>query len=801
MTSHGSLLGNAVRRVEDPDILLGRATYVDDLDIPGVLHLVFVRSTVAHAELQSVDAAAAAAMPGVAAVFTAADLDVPAALGPMLVNPDFARPPLAKDKVRFVGDIVAVVVAETRAAAVDAAEQVVVDYEPLPAVVDPEAATEPGAPLQFEALGTNVASGSREAADEDPLAGADVVVRGRFVNQRMAVLPLEGNAIAVVPGDDGAPYGRLVKPPNLTVYVATQMPHAWRNQAVELFALDPARLRVVAPHVGGAFGGKVGVTAEHIVAVAVALRLRRPVRWAESRSENLVAMPQGRGQVQYIELGLRHDGTIVGLRCRILGDGGAYAGFGGGLAGWTTKLMAQGPYRIPRIGYDVAAVVTNTTPMGAFRGAGRPEAAAFLERILDMAADELGLDPTEIRRRNFLPAGAFPHKTLMGATYDSGDYDAALTEALRLAGYEQLRAEQAERRKRGDRVLLGIGLAAYVEITAGGNQAEWGSVEVDNDGTVTVKVGTSAHGQGHATAFSTLVADRLRVPLGAVRFVQSDTALVPTGGGTGGSRSLQLGGNAVAEAADAVVAAGRALAAQLLEASEGDIVLSGDGRLGVAGVPARALSWADLAVAAEKQGTPLLAEQDFKQEGATFPFGVHVAVVEVDSETGLVRPVRHVAVDDCGRVLNPLLVTGQQHGGIAQGLGQALWEAVAYDEDGNPLTATLADYTLPSAAELPSFEASGTETPTPLNPLGAKGIGESGTVGSMPAVQNAVIDALSHLGVRHLDPPLAPERIWRAIRAASDGTLPSPWREPPGVFETLPRGGEDGAAGGQQADL
>ena len=337
----------------------------------------------------------------------------------MVVNPAFARPPLAEGRVRFVGDIVAVVAAETRAAAVDAAELVIVDYDPLPAVVDPEAATGPDAPLQFEAVGTNVAAGSREAGDDDPLAGADVVVRGRFENQRMAVVPMEGNAIAVVPGDDGAGH-------DLTVYVATQMPHGWRNQAVDMFGLDPARLRVVAPHVGGAFGGKAAVAAEHAVAVAVALRLGRPVKWVESRSENLVAMPHGRGQVQYVELGLRHDGTIVGLRCRVIGDAGAYAGFGGGLAGWTTKLMAQGPYRIPRIGYDVATVVTNTTPMGAFRGAGRPEATAFLERILDMAADELGLDPAEIRRRNFLAADGFPHRTVMGATYDSGDYDAAL---------------------------------------------------------------------------------------------------------------------------------------------------------------------------------------------------------------------------------------------------------------------------------------------------------------------------------------------------------------------------------------
>jgi carbon-monoxide dehydrogenase large subunit len=800
MTRPGSLLGNAVPRLlEDPDVLFGRAAYVDDLALAGVLHLVFVRSTVAHADLVQVDIREAAAMPGVVGVFTSADLDVPVAPGLMVVNPAFGRPSLAEGRVRFVGDMVAVVAAESRAEAVDAAEMVVVDYEPLPAVVDAEAATEPGAPVQFDAVGTNVAAGTREADGDDPLAGAEVVVRGRFENQRMAVLPMEGNAIAVVPGDAMTSEGGAGH--ELTVYVATQMPHGWRNQAVDMFGLDPARLRVVAPHVGGAFGGKAAVAPEHAVAVAVALRLGRPVKWVESRAENLVAMPQGRGQIQYVELGLRRDGTIVGLRCRVIGDGGAYAGFGGGLAGWTTKLMAQGPYRIPRIGYDVATVATNTTPMGAFRGAGRPEATAFLERILDMAADEVGLDPAEIRRRNFLPADGFPHRTVMGATYDSGDYGAALTEALRLAGYDTLRAEQEARRRRGDRVLLGIGLSAYVEVTAGGNSSEWGGVEVHGDGAVTVKVGTSAHGQGHATAFAMLVADRLGVALDAIRFVQSDTAAVPTGGGTGGSRSLQLGGTAVSGAADAVLAAGRALAAQLLEASEGDIVLSEDGRLGVAGVPARALTWADLAVAGKERGTPLAAERDFTQPGATFPFGAHVAVVEVDTETGLVRPVRHVAVDDCGRVLNPLLVAGQQHGGIAQGIGQALWEAVAYDGEGNPLTATLADYGMPSAAELPSFETGGTETPTPHNPLGAKGIGESGTVGSMPAVQNAVVDALSHLGVRHIDTPLTPERVWRAIRAAADGTVLSPWRDPPAVFENLPRRDATPPVANQEADL
>ena len=775
----GSLLGNAVPRVEDRRILIGDSGYVDDLQIDGLLHLEFVRSTIAHGHLRGVDTTEAAALPGVVAVFRPGDLDLPPQRGVAASDDTCARPPLAGDRVRFVGDPVAVVVAGTKTAAVDAAGTVVVDYDPLPAVADAEAALGPDAPLQFEALGSNVASGHRDPDGADPLEGADVVVRGRFENQRVAVLPLEGNAVAVVPGDDGAGH-------DLTVYVATQGAHAWKNQLCDLFGLEPGRVRVVAPDVGGAFGAKLGVAAEHAVAVAVARRLERPVKWVETRSENLVAMPHGRGQVQYVEMGLRRDGTITGLRARILGDSGAYAGFGGVLAQWTTRMMAQGPYRIPRVRYDAAAVLTNTTPMGAFRGAGRPEAAAFLERLMDMAAVELGLDPVEIRRRNLLRPDDFPHATLMGVTYDSGNYGAALDEALRRAGYEALRAEQAARRASGDPVQLGIGVSVYVEITAGGGAGEWGSVEVHEDATVTVKVGTSSHGQGHATAFAMIVADRLQVPLEAIRFVQSDTAVVPTGGGTGGSRSLQMGGNAVRGAAEAVVEQARHLAAELLEAAPSDIVVTGGGRIGVAGVPARTFGWAELARVAGARDSPLVSGFDFKQAGSTFPSGAHVAVVEVDLETGSVRPLRHVAVDDCGRVLNPLIVGGQQHGGIGQGIAQALWEAFVYDSDGNPLTATLADYAMPSAAELPSFEVASTETPTPLNPLGAKGIGEAGAVGSTPAVQNAVVDALSHLGVRHLDMPCTPERVWRAIQNATNGTLPAVWREPPPAFAALP---------------
>jgi carbon-monoxide dehydrogenase large subunit len=444
-----------------------------------------------------------------------------------------------------------------------------------------------------------------------------------------------------------------------------------------------------------------------------------------------------------------------------------------------TRMMAQGVYRIPRISFECAIALTNTTPMGAFRGAGRPEAAAMLERIVDLAAAELGIDPAEMRRRNFLRPDEFPYTTVMRTEYDSGDYDTALTEALRVAGYDELRREQAERRARGDRVALGIGVSAYVEITAGGGGAEFGSVTVNDDGSATIRVGTSAHGQGHATSFAMIVADRLQIPLDQVHFIDSDTAEVPTGGGTGGSRSLQLGGSAVANAADGVIARAREVAATMLEANPDDIVVM-EGGVGVAGVPTSALSWARLA-----QQEPISAVSDFEQVGATFPFGAHVAVVEVDLETGRVTPVRHVAVDDCGRNLNPMIVAGQQHGGIAQGIAQALWEQYVYDDDGNPLTSTLTDYAMPSAAELPSFEASNTETPSPRNALGAKGIGESGTIGSTPAVQSAVVDALAHLGVRHIDIPCTAERVWSTIRAAEEGRLPSPWREPPAIFDNL----------------
>ncbi len=775
----GSLLGNAVPRVEDPALLTGRGRYVDDLPIAGVLHAHFVRAPLAHGRILGIDADDARAMPGVVAVYTAADLGLAPYAVFTRIHPECARPPLAEGTVRFVGDPVAVVIAETRTQALDAAEAVVVDYDPLPAVTDMEAALAPGAPVQNPAMDSNLAIGRREGEGPGVLADAAVVVRARIENQRLAAVPMEGGAIAAVPGDDGQ--GHV-----LTVYPATQMPHRVWGELAGMLGLPQERVRVVVPDVGGAFGAKGSAGAEHYVVTAAAMRLGRPVKWIETRSENLVAMPHGRGQVQYVEMGFTRDGRITGLRCRIVGDGGAYGGFGGMLPAATTRMMATGTYRIPKLGYEVAVALTNTTPMGAYRGAGRPEAAAYLERVMDMAAAELGIDPLELRRRNFLQPEDFPFTTLTGSSYDSGDYERALDEAARVAGYDALRAEQAERRARGDRHQLGIGVAAYVEITGGGSGSEYGYVEVHDDGSATVRAGTSSHGQGHATSFAMIVADRLGIPLDRIRFEQSDTALIPRGGGTGGSRSLQLGGSAVGKAADAVLEQARAVAAQLLEAAPEDIVVTEDGRLGVAGVPASAIEWSAVAVAATGSGDPLLAALDFEQAGATFPFGAHIAVVEVDTETGRVELLRHVAVDDCGRILNPLIVAGQQHGGIAQGVAQALYEQVVYDADGNPLTATLMDYAVPSAAEMPSFEAVNTETPSPLNPLGAKGIGESGSIGSTPAVQNAVVDALAPFGIRHLDMPCTPERVWRAVREAEAGRAPEPWREPPAVFADLP---------------
>lgn len=790
----GSILGTSVRRVEDPALLTGEGTFIDTMQPEGVLHLHLVRSPFAHARIRSIEVADAKAAPGVVAVFRAEDLGIPPHHAFFALNAGIKRPALAEDEVNFVGDAVVAILAETRAQALDAAELVDIDYEILEPVVDMEYAVAPSAPQLHSDAPHNVAAGYRDPQGDSVLSDAEVVVRARFENQRVAVMPMEGNAILVLPQGEGDYLA--------TVYVSTQMPHSVASLLAGVFGLEASQIHVISPHVGGAFGGKAGITSEHSVAFAAARRLGRPVKWVETRSENLVAMPHGRGQVQYVELGLTRDGRFTGLRCRMIGDAGAYGGFGGGLVLGSTRNMAQGVYQIPKISYDGAAVITNTTPMGAFRGAGRPEATAFLERLIDIAADELGIDPVEIRRKNLLQNDVFPYTTVTGTTYDIGDYEKSLDALLAEVDYEGLRKEQQRRRDAGERTQLGIGIAVYVEVTAGGGANEYSSVGIHEDGSATIAVGTSGHGQGHATSFSMIVSEQLGIPIEKITFVQSDTAKVPRGGGTGGSRSLQIGGSAVLGATEEVLAQAKRIAAAHLEASEDDIMVASRGNgLEVAGVPTSYLSWSELFQLAQQQGGTLIAEFDFSQAGATFPFGAHCAVVEVDLETGRVVPIRHVAVDDCGRIVNPMIVQGQQHGGIAQGIAQALWEQFVYDADGNPLTATLADYAMPSAAEFPSFEATNTETPTPLNDLGAKGIGESGTIGSTPAVHNAVVDALSYLGVRHVDMPCTPQRVWEQVAAARAGTPVDPWREPPGIFSELTIRGAAASSDAEAVDV
>ncbi len=760
----GSILGNSVQRKEDPALLVGERQFFADMTAPNTAHMVFVRSTIAHADIIELDIIEAAAMPGVIAVHTAETLDIVDEPHHPAVSVAIDRPHLARGRVRFVGDIVAVVVAETEAQAVDASEMVFVDYEPLEAVIDVEAAAAPDAPLLWPELGTNVVFTTTSNFDDDVLAGAHTVVRERIVSQRLAGVPMEPLGCFAVPDDD-----------RLTLWIPSQNPVAIAGQIATMIGIDAERLRVAAPAVGGGFGSKAGYYGEYGLAGRLALDLGRPVKWVSTRSEDMVALNHGRGQVLYAELGLDATGRIVGLRADCLGDIGAYGGMGGLLTTFT-QLMMHGPYQIAKVGFRGRGVTTNTTRIGAYRGAGRPEATQTIERMMDLAALELGMDPVEIRRLNLLPTDAFPHLTSTGANYDVGEYHLTLDTALRNADYEALRVEQRARRGRSDVRQLGIGVSCYVEVTAPpGLFSEWGRVQINDDGTATMAVGTSSHGQGHDTSFSMVVSDVLGIPIDRITLHQSDTATVKQGIGTMGSRSLQAGGSALQEAAKVVLAQAQDLAAHLLEADPADIIPGPDG-LQVAGVPTTIITWSEVVAASndptrrpDHLGPGLGHELNFATEGPSFPFGSHVAVVEVDTATGEVELLRHVAVDDCGRILNPMLVRGQQHGGIAQGVAQALYEGVRYDEDANPMSTTLMDYLVPAATELVSFDATNTETPTPRNPLGAKGIGESGTIGSTPAIQSAVLDAVSHLGIRHLDMPLSPERIWRAITTTASG--------------------------------
>jgi len=755
MAAQGSILGNAVTRKEDPGLLTGANDYVDDLDIDSV-QIVFVRSTMAHASLLGVDTSEAVNMPGVVAVYTADNLSMDAVNQSEFMDPSMNRPPLAVGRVRFVGDIVAAVVAESHSQAVDAAEQVIVDYDPLPANADIEAALGDDADVLWEGAESNVCFAiGNEYDGPDVNEGADAVVSQRIVTQRLAGVPMEPNGCVAIPEGD-----------SMTFYASTQAAHGLRDGLAPSIGLEPENLRVIAPWVGGGFGPKAGLYIEQILCAKAAQELNQPVKWTEQRGENMLSMAQGRAMVMNAELGVNNDGSIVGLKARVVADAGAYPAIGAILPMLTMQL-SQAVYNIPAIDFFAQSVVTNTTFIGAYRGAGRPEATQMVERILDKAANAIGMDPAELRRKNYLQPDAFPLTTLVGANYDSGEYERSLDAVLEASGYADLRAEQTRRRESDDPKLLGIGVSSYVEVTAPiGLHVEYGSCEINDDGSATIKVGTSSHGQGHDTAFSMIVNDVLGIPMDEVNHVDADTQEVARGAGTLGSRSLQAGGSAIYEASQVVLEKGKQLAASLLEASAEDIVV-GEGALQVAGVPAKSISWADLASAAVEQEIEggLAHELDFDGTDATYPFGSHVAVVEIDRETGHVELLRHIAVDDCGTILNPMLVNGQQHGGIAQGIAQALWEHVQYDEDANPITASLMDYLMPSAAELPSFEVSNTETASPRNPLGAKGIGESGTIGSTPAVHNAVCDAVAHLGVEHVDMPCTPQAVWQALQS------------------------------------
>ena len=763
-----SILGTRVVRIEDPRLLTAGGTYVDDLRVPqlmGAARVTFVRSHHGHALITGVDASAALAAPGVIAVLTYQDInDIPppppppeggpppgSEAAPLPMGGVWQEPLLAVDRVRFVGEPVAMVLTDDSYQGEDAAELVSVDYEPLPAIVGAADALA-GQTLLFPDAGSNVVVA--HPAGDTAFDGCDVVVSRDIVNQRVAPVPMEGRAAAA-----------MWTGGKLTVWVSTQNAQISRFIMAGAFGLDPGAIRVVAPDVGGGFGAKVGIDRDAILVGWAARHTGRALRWVETRSENLVGMTHGRAQEHSVKIGGTRDGRVLTYRLDVVQDTGAYPRMSGFLP-TLTNLMAVGPYDIAHVEVGYRVVVTNTTPIAAYRGAGRPEATAAIERAMDLFAAEIGMDPAEVRRKNLVPADKFPHQTPCGAHYDSGDYIGALDKVLSGAGYPGLRAEQARRRERGDVVQLGIGVASYVEITAAdADNGETARVVVNGDGTATVYTGSSPHGQGHDTAWSMLVQSDLGIPMDKVTVLHGDTDEIPLGTGTYASRSLQLGGMAVHKAALEVKDQARRLAADMMEASEADLELDIDrGLWHVRGDPESGRTWADVAGHAGPDG--LVAAVHFTEAQPTFPFGAHVAVAEVDTETGKVTLVRHVTVDDAGIVVNPVLTEGQRHGGIAQGAAQALLEEMVYDADGNPLTGTLADYAAITATELPSFELLVSETPTPVNPLGVKGIGEAGTIGATPAVQNAVIDAVSHLGVRHIDMPTTPGRVWAAIKEA-----------------------------------
>ncbi len=771
VTKPESLVGKSVRRREDPRLLTGTATYVDDIKMPGMHHACVVRSPHAAARIRGIDVKAALERPGVAAVFTGAEVK---ALGPVPCAASLPglRVPhhhlLAQDRVYYVGHPVAVVVATDRYIARDAADLVEVDYDPLPAVADPEKAIATGAPAVHPDWPDNTAfTFHQEGGDiERAFREAEVVVKQRITSQRLIPTSMETRGVVAEwrPGDRA-----------INLYSSTQIPHLMRTLVAGILGMPENRLRVITPEVGGGFGSKLNVYAEEALMSFIAMRIGKPVKWIESRRENFLATIHGRGHVDYFELAAKRDGTMLGLKLKLIQDLGAYLQLLTPAIPTLSVLMMPGLYNFKNISADIVGVFTNCTPTDAYRGAGRPEATHGIERMVDILAAELKMDPAEIRLKNFV--GEFPYNTPTGLVYDSGNYAEPLKRALAEVDYPALRREQESGRKSGK--LMGIGISTYGEICAMGPSPalpaggwESATVKIEPTGKVTVMTGASPHGQGEETTFAQVVADELGVDIDDVTVLHGDTAVVQYGIGTFGSRGTAVGGAALYHALQELKAKIKKFGAMMLETGEVSLVGGScvDERSG------KSVSFAEVAAAAHhaKKLPPntqpgLVATHFWEPPNFTFPFGSHVVITEVDRETGAIAIRRYVAVDDCGRILNPMLVDGQVHGGVAQGLGQALWEEAVYDENGQLLTGELTDYAIPKAQFMPWIESSHTETPSPVNPLGVKGVGEAGTIGCSPAVVNSVVDALAPFGVRHIDMPLTPEKIWQLIQNAEQG--------------------------------
>ncbi len=766
------LVGAKVKRREDPKLVRGLGRYVDDIRLTDTLYTAILRSPYAHARIKTIRVEEALSFPGVVAVVTGEEIRNKVGTVPVASqNPTLRIPPrhvLAVEKVCFMGEGIAAVVAQDRYAAQDALDLVQVDYEPLPVVSDAEKALAPDTPVIHSQWPDNVAFRWRQKQGNLDKAFKDArwVVRQRLVHQRLAAIALEPRGVLAryLPGDG-----------ELTVWSSTQIPHLLKTQLSIMLRLPENRVRVIAPEVGGGFGSKLNVYAEEGLVGYLALKLNRPVKWIEGRRENIQGTTHGRGQIGEVEVAVKRDGTILGLKYKAIADIGAYHQLLTPGIPVLTGLMLPGAYKIPSIAVEVTGVFTNKMSTDAYRGAGRPEATYVIERIMNRVAQETGIDPVRIRQKNFPMRKEFPFKTVTGQVYDSGNYKAALDKAVKLAGYEKLRREQ--KRLRGLGKYIGIGLSTYVEICAMGPSAampaggwESGTVRMEPTGKVTVLTGVSPHGQGQETSFSQIVGDELGVDMDDIKVIHGDTAVVPSGIGTFGSRATAVGGTAVLQAAMRVKDKARRMAANILEVSPGDLLFS-NGKFSVKGVAKKGITIQQIALEAHlatnlprNMEPGLTATACFEPSNFTFPFGAHICVVEVDPKTGGIAIQKYIAVDDCGKVISPLLVDGQIQGGIVQGIGQALLEEIIYDENGQLLTSSLMNYAIPRAEDLPRLQLARTETPTPVNPLGAKGVGETGTIGSTPAVVNAVVDALEPFGVTHIDMPLKPEKIWHLCR-------------------------------------